>query len=128
MDRRAVLGYTRRMNLGTRIFTWLHGKQVGRDGVGNVYYEEKNPRGARSRRWVAYAGVADASNVPPEWHAWMHYTSDAPLSETNRPVWVKPYEPNLTGTPAGYRPPGHDYEGGTRARASSDYESWTPGS
>jgi NADH:ubiquinone oxidoreductase subunit len=32
----------------------------------------------------------------------------------------------LTGTPDGYRPAGHDYEGGIRARAAADYEAWTP--
>jgi NADH:ubiquinone oxidoreductase subunit len=115
------------MNIGTRIYTKLFGKQVGRDSAGNIYYEERKPRGVRSRRWVDYAGIPDASNVPPEWHAWMHYTTDAPLSDANRRVWQKPYEPNLTGTAASYRPPGHDYEGGTRARASADYEAWTPG-
>jgi NADH:ubiquinone oxidoreductase subunit len=128
MDRQARLGYTKRMNIGTRIFTWLNGKQVGRDGAGNVYFEEKRPRGPRTRRWVAYAGIADASSVPPEWHAWLHYTTEAPLSDATRRPWQKPFEPNLTGTPAGYRPPGHDYEGGKRARASGDYEAWTPGS
>ncbi len=128
MDPGAAVAYMRRMNIGTRLFTWLHGKQVGHDGAGNVYYEEKSPRGARSRRWVAYAGIADASAVPPEWHAWLHYTTDVPLSESNRRPWQKPFEPNLTGTPEAYRPPGHEYEGGARARASGDYEAWTPGS
>ena len=40
--------------------------------------------------------------------------------------WQKPHLPNATGTAASYRPPGHDYEGGHRARATGDYEAWTP--
>ena len=129
MDPGARLAYMTAMSIGTRIFTWLNGRQVGRDGAGNLYYEEKRARrGLRMRRWVLYAGVADASNVPAEWYGWLHYGSNAPLSEAVRRVWQKPFEPNLTGTPAGYRPPGHDYEGGARARASGDYEAWTPGS
>ncbi len=117
------------MNIGTRIFTWLHGREVGRDADGNRYFEEKRPReGVRTRRWIAYVGVAEASLVPPEWYSWLHHITDAPLPALGRKVWEKPHLPNLTGTPAGYRPPGHDYEGGKRAKSSSDYESWTPGS
>jgi NADH:ubiquinone oxidoreductase subunit len=115
------------MNLGTRLFTMLKGARVGQDSAGNVYYQERNPRpGKRARRWVDYAGAMEASAVPPEWHAWLHYTTDAPLEQAARP-WQKPHQANPTGTPAGYRPPGHDYAGGQRAAATGDYEAWTPG-
>jgi NADH:ubiquinone oxidoreductase subunit len=116
-----------RMDIGTRIFTWLKGRLVGRDTNGNLYYEERRPRpGARARRWVIYAGAPEASSVPPEWHSWLHYTTDAPLADHGRRPWQKPHEPNLTGTPLGYRPAGHDYSGGVRAPATGDYEAWTP--
>ena len=114
------------MNIGTRIFTWLHGRVVGRDAAGNVYYEHRK-RGGK-QRWVAYAGEPDASAVPAEWHSWLHHTTDAPLPETNRRPWQKPHLANATGTASSYRPPGHDYEGGKRAAATGDYEAWTPGS
>jgi NADH:ubiquinone oxidoreductase subunit len=129
MDRAGRLTYINVMaTIGTRIFTWFHGRQVGHDGQGNIYYEERRaPRnGRRVRRWVLYAGVPDASAVPPEWHPWLHYTTDAPLLEMPERPWQKPHLPNLTGTPAGYRPAGHDYSGGQRARATGDYEAWTP--
>jgi NADH:ubiquinone oxidoreductase subunit len=118
------------MNIGTTLIAWLCGKRVGTDAFGNVYFEERRQRGGtRRRRWVIYRrGPADASRVPPEWHAWLHYTVEAPLPEQKRRVWEKPHQPNLTGTQASYRPPGHDYAGGVRARASGDYEAWTPGS
>ena len=77
---------------------------------------------------MIYAGAPEASEVPPEWHAWLHYTTDAPLPEQGRKPWQKPHIANATGTPAGYRPPGHDYSGGQRATATGDYEAWTPGS
>ncbi|MBN8900621.1 MAG: NADH:ubiquinone oxidoreductase subunit NDUFA12 [Rhodospirillales bacterium] len=116
------------MNLGTWLFTKLHGRQVGTDQAGNVYFEERRVRpGARARRWVAYAGRPEASLVPPECHSWLHYTTDAPLPDQGRRPWQKPHLPNATGTPASYRPPGHDYRGGQRARATGDYEAWTPG-
>jgi len=115
------------MDIGTRIFTWLHGRQIGSDGDGNVYFEDKRVRpGERTRRWVVYAGAPEASKVPPEWHAWLHYTVDAPIKVSARP-WQKPHMANATGTLLGYRPQGHDYQGGLRAPATGDYEAWTPG-
>lgn len=117
------------MTIGTRLFTLFRGRLVGRDAMGNRYYEERHPRaGLRQRRWVIYAGPPEASAVPPEWHAWLHYTTNAPVPESPRRPWQKPHEPNLTGTAESYRPPGHDYEGGQRAAATGDYEAWTPGS
>ena len=113
--------------LGTRMFTWLNGRQLGRDAAGNVYYEEKRARrGARPRRWVIYAGAAEASAVPAEWHAWLHYTTDAPIAVPRQLPWMKPHVPNMTGTALSYRPPGHDYQGGHRAAATGDYEAWAP--
>ena len=117
------------MTIGTRLFTWLHGRLLGTDAAGNRYFETRRVRpGVRSRRWVLYAGPAEASAVPAEWHAWLHHTTDAPIPMSQRKPWQKPHQPNLTGTPESYRPPGHDYQGGHRPKATGDYESWTPGS
>ena len=129
MDRGGPWPLYSRMDIGTRIFTWLNGRQVGRDAAGNTYFELKRVKpGARSRRWVMFGGPVEASAVPAEWHAWLHFTTDAPLSELNRLPWQKPHLPNLTGTPMGYRPAGHDYSGGQRAAATGDYDAWTPDS
>ncbi len=116
------------MHTGTRLFTWFHGRRVGADAAGNVYYEERKPRagGLRVRRWVIYVGSPEATKVPPEWDAWLRYTTEAPLPGSTRRSWQRPHVPNPTGTPGSYRPPGHDYEGGQRARATGDYEAWTP--
>jgi NADH:ubiquinone oxidoreductase subunit len=117
------------MNIGTWLHTKLHGRQVGTDSAGNIYYEDKRSvaAGARVRRWVAFAGADEASAVPPEWHSWLHYTTDEPLPDTGRKSWQKPHLANATGTAASYRPPGHEYQGGQRAKATGDYEAWTPG-
>lgn len=128
MDRGAGTGYMAGMDIGTRINTWLHGREIGRDGVGNIYYEDKRARAdGPKRRWVSFSGEAEASAVPPEWHAWLHYTVDAPLAGAAR-AWQKPHVANPTGSAEGYRPAGHDYKGGQRAAATGDYEAWTPGS
>jgi NADH:ubiquinone oxidoreductase subunit len=129
MDLATPAAYMDAMTIGTRLFTWMHGRLVGRDALGNRYYQDRKAGpGGRARRWVIYAGEAEASKVPPEWHCWLHYTTEAPLPETERRPWQKPHEPNFTGTAASYRPPGHDYRGGHRAPATGDYEAWTPGS
>lgn len=115
--------------LGTWITTRMYGKLVGEDAAGNRYYRSKRqPLWGRERRWVDYRGCAEASKIPPEWHAWLHHLSPAPLTEAanRKRWWQKPHLPNLTGTPLAYRPKGHDLEGGHRARTTSDYEPWTP--
>jgi NADH:ubiquinone oxidoreductase subunit len=115
------------MDIATRLFTWLHGRAVGSDAAGNRYFTDKklNAHG-RTRRWVVYAGLPDATAVPAEWHCWLHYTTDAPLPETGRKPWQKPHLANATGTATSYRPQGHDYSGGKRVAASGDYEAWSP--
>lgn len=115
-------------NPGLVLMTLRQGGAVGEDGFGNRYFEQRSPaKGARPRRWVVYAGGAnDASAIGPEWHSWLHYMTDEKLPDSGRKPWQKPHHPNLTGTPEGYRPAGHDYEGGKRAAASGDYQSWTP--
>ena len=122
------------VTLGTRLYTWLRGQEVGRDGFGNRYFRAKG--GGRvhddsirkERRWVIYKGEVEASRVPSEWHAWLHHTvQEAPPAEGSpkRP-WQKEHLPNLTGTEAAYRPPGHTLAGGRRDRGTGDYEPWTP--
>ena len=129
MDHGPAPAYILRMNIGTRIFTMLNGRVVGRDAIGNTYYEDRRPRdGEHRRRWVDDKGEPEASSVPAEWHSWLHYTTDAPLAEAGKRPWQKPHEANQTATPGSYRPPGHDYQGGKRAHATGDYEAWTPGS
>lgn len=120
--------YNPAMSIGTRLHTLLHGTPVGTDADGNRYYTEKKfrGRGQRQRRWVMFAGPEEATAIPPEWHAWLHYTTDAPLDGSTRRAWQKPHSANRTGTALGYRPPGHDYQGGHRAAATGDYEAWTP--
>ncbi len=115
---------------GTRLFTWRKGKFVGEDQSGNRYFVQRSgvgPLGVPAR-WVIYPKLSEASQVPPEWHGWLHYTTAEPIPASARQPWQVPHQPNLTGTPGSYRPPGHDYRGGHRPPATGDYESWTPGS
>ncbi|MFT8245916.1 NADH:ubiquinone oxidoreductase subunit NDUFA12 [Roseomonas sp. BN140053] len=113
-----------------RLLSGLKGRRVGTDRFGNIYFETRNvqPGFGHTRRWVVYAGTAEATNVPPEWHGWLHHATETPQDENHRYPWQLEHRPNATGTALAYRPSGHDYEGGERKRTAGDYEAWTPGS
>lgn len=110
--------------LGTALYSWRNGARVGADALGNAYFEGKKG----GRRWVMYAGSNDVSRVPPEWYAWLTRQIDEVPDKALPPApgFLKPATPNLTGTPAAYRPPGALERGGKRAAASGDYQAWTP--
>jgi NADH:ubiquinone oxidoreductase subunit len=118
---------------GTQLWTWRFGELVGEDEQGNRYFRTKgrkiDPSLGFERRWVVYNGYAEATRVPPSWHGWLHHTVDvAPTEETYKPhEWEKPHLPNMTGTPAAYRPSGSTLASGRRPAATGDYQPWTPG-
>ncbi|PHS28647.1 MAG: NADH:ubiquinone oxidoreductase subunit NDUFA12 [Robiginitomaculum sp.] len=115
--------------LGTLLTIAKHGRKVGEDEFGNIYYEEKKPGiYNQKRRWVTYKGYADGSRVPTEWHGWMHHTFDAPPTEAPLPrkAWEKDHQPNLTGTIYAWHPKGALANNGHRPHATGDYEAWTP--
>lgn len=117
-------------SFGTHLYTLLHGDAVGSDEFGNKYYRCKKKLHGRERRWVIFKGQKEASKVPPEWHAWLHHTTETPLSEAAAQPddWQMQHLPNLTGTLGAYHPQGSDARGGKRAQATGDYQAWTPGS
>ena len=113
--------------LGTTLSLRWKGEHVGTDALGNRYFRERRARDRLPRRWVLYAGDVEGSKVPPEWHAWLHHTTDeVPRQDRRRYAWEKPHVPNLTGTPEAYRPSGSLARGGRRPRATGDYEPWRP--
>jgi len=115
--------------IGTALFSALNGEQVGTDAQGNSYYRSrKKGEDGRERRWVIYEGPNDASRVPAEWHGWLHHSYDALPESRLEPakIWEVDYTPNPTGSTAAYLPQGALERGGRRARATGDYEPWTP--
>jgi NADH:ubiquinone oxidoreductase subunit len=117
---------------GTQVWTRLYGELVGTDQLGNHYYRWRggkiDPTLRMERRWVIYAGEAEPTTIPPDWYGWMHHTVDLPPTEDRVAVreWQKPHIPNLTGTPAAYRPTGSTLLAGSRPPATGDYKAWTP--
>lgn len=117
------------MTIGTKLHTWLNGKHVGSDELGNKYYVDKKAKaGTRARRWVMYAGAAEPSSVPPEWHGWLHYTTDATPADAPRTqhAWQKPPKQNMSGTTQAYLPGGHLNNPDARQKNVADYEAWKP--
>jgi NADH:ubiquinone oxidoreductase subunit len=118
---------------GTQLWTWRFGELVGKDEQGNTYYRTKgrkiDPTLGFERRWVVYNGYTEASKIPPSWHGWMHHTVDVAPTEESYAAreWEKPHVPNMTGTPAAYRPSGSTLASGRRPAATGDYQAWTPG-
>ncbi|MFN0217580.1 MAG: NADH:ubiquinone oxidoreductase subunit NDUFA12 [Hyphomicrobium sp.] len=115
---------------GTRLFTWRKGRLVGGDDFGNRYYVQKSgigPLGVPAR-WVIYPNLSEASQVPPEWHGWLHHTVDTPPTEDTYRAhpWEKPHQANLTGTAGAYRPKGSILGDGDRQPSSGDYKPWKP--
>lgn len=108
--------------LGTQLYTSRHGRKVGEDAQGNVFYESRDGK----RRWVIYNGETEASRITPEWHGWLHHTWREPPTTAPLPRkgWEQPHQPNLTGTPAAWVPPGSLRRPEPAPRR--DYDAWQP--
>ena len=120
--------------IGTSLWSSLNGEHVGTDFAGNKYFRARKrvpagqPFAGSERRWVIYSGANDASNVPAEWHGWLHGSLEG-VPESHLPparIWETDYTPNATGTVTAYRPQGALERGGKRAAATGDYEAWSP--
>lgn len=105
----------------------MSGTKVGEDAAGNAYYEGGKTVAGLPRRWVMYNGANDASRVPAEWHGWLHHATD--LTPDHLPParsWEAAPSANMTGSAAAYLPAGAAGDGSARARATGDYEAWSP--
>ncbi len=58
--------------IGTLIYTKFFGNFVGTDEFGNNYFKSSDG----TKRWVNYKGVCDASRISPDWHSWIHKTTN----------------------------------------------------
>ncbi len=108
--------------IGTVLFTARHGRKVGEDAAGNVFFLSKDGK----RRWVIHNGEVEASRISADWHGWLHHTFDELPSSAPLPhkSWEKPHQENLTGSARAYAPAG-SLRAAVPARRS-DYEAWSP--
>ena len=88
--------------IGTKLHTFVFGKFVGKDELGNKYYENRK----KTKRWVIYQSEIDASKIPNDWFSWMHFMKNKIEynQDTKKYAWQKPHLPNLTGTDKAYHP------------------------
>lgn len=110
------------------IKTKLHGQLVGSDELGNSYYRSKHSERffGKEGRWVLYKGVAEASKISSYWFSWLHYQTDEVASAITCKSWEKSRNPNMTGEPGAYYPPGSPLALNKRDNTVGDYERWQP--
>ena len=61
------------MSLGFKLYSYLNGKLLGVDSLGNKYYQEKKNS---LKRWVIYAKGFGPDSLPTNFHNWLHNTSN----------------------------------------------------
>ena len=88
-----IFTWWNRDTFGTRIKTIFFGKYVGKDFLGNKYYESTN-----GKRWVIYSNEIDASKIPVEWYSWIHFTPNKieKKHELEKYDWQKPLDLDLS--------------------------------
>ncbi|CAG8670327.1 110_t:CDS:2, partial [Acaulospora morrowiae] len=82
------------------------GTLVGVDKFGNKYYENNEEIYGRER-WVDYAQhYGDASQIPADWHGWIHKITDTPptVDSTPKLKFLAEHKENFTGTRKAYKP------------------------
>jgi NADH:ubiquinone oxidoreductase subunit len=117
--------------IGTWLYTSVFGKHIGTDMFGNRYFTRMIMRDGHpyEKRWVLYKGTPEPSKVPPSWHGWLHHMhNNIPEAADEKPAyqWQQAHQVNVTGTEFAYRPDGHVTQGGDRAKATGDYQAWSP--
>ena len=95
-----IFTWWNRQTFGTLINTIFFGKFVGKDYLGNKYYQYKK------KRWVVYAQDVEASKITSEWFLWMHGTIENPPTkeQIKKFSWQKEHSGNLSGTNKAYKP------------------------
>ncbi|KAI3813851.1 hypothetical protein L1987_18586 [Smallanthus sonchifolius] len=104
---------------------------VGVDKFGNKYYQKLEGTQYGRHRWVEYVAKDryNASQVPPEWHGWLHFITDHTGDEL---LMLKPkrygldHKENFSGEGDEYiyHSKGHTLHPGQRDWTR--YQSWQP--
>ncbi|XP_071961084.1 NADH dehydrogenase [ubiquinone] 1 alpha subcomplex subunit 12-like [Antedon mediterranea] len=85
------------------------GTLVGEDQFGNKYYESDRYFVGR-HRWVSYTRNRfwdyDSTQIPPEWHRWIHCMTDQPPSSNplEKPKFYMEHTENFSGSNRRYVP------------------------
>ena len=90
-------------NIGTILYSFLKGKKIGQDKIGNKFYVHKK---IKNKKWVLYKHNIDPTSLDVKWQIWLTSTnSNVPTDiEESNFQWQKDKQPNLTGTVNSYHP------------------------
>ena len=90
-------------NIGTLLYSFLKGKKIGQDKIGNKFYIHKKNK---NKKWVLFKYKVDPTSLDVKWQIWLTTTnSKVPIAiEENNFKWQKEKQPNLTGTINSYHP------------------------
>ena len=96
-----IFTWWHRQTVGTFLYTLFTWKYAGSDEFGNKYYIN-----SKGRRWVIYKKDIESSQIPSEWHLWMHFlTKNIPVPK-KKFDWQINHQENLTGTVKAHKPDG----------------------
>mgnify|MGYP001391141668 CR=1 FL=1 len=115
-----IFTWWNRQTLGTRVWSYLNGFQVGEDLNGNKYFSNKSD----TKRWVIYGEQVEATNVSPEWNNWLRFTSIEKPKNIKRYDWQKDHIQNQTGTSNAYSPQ-NSFDNKDHEK-KIDYDRWSP--
>ena len=100
MNLKIIFTWWNKQTFGTFLKTLFFGKLVGKDELGNKYYQNK-----RNERWVIYSDNIEATKITSDWFLWIHHTIDKiPDNNAKKYIWQKAHIENKTGTKESYRP------------------------
>ncbi|KAL5568220.1 hypothetical protein UlMin_024795 [Ulmus minor] len=127
-------GYLKCLPDGNLLQTKIHNigaTLVGVDKFGNKYYQKLEGMQYGRHRWVEYAdkGCYNASQVPPEWHGWLHYITDSTGDEL---LMLKPkrygveHKQNFSGEGNEYIYHSKEHSLNPRQRNWTRYQPWQP--
>jgi len=107
------------MSIINKLIIKITSTLVGTDEFNNTYYLSKKNHDAlgRKRRYVIYHSNVDISNIPPNWHAWLHYMIDNVEEGFMHQHWMIKYTHNQTGNKEVYKPININ---------TNNYKTWQP--
>ena len=98
---KTIFTWWNKQTFGTFLKTIFFGRYVGKDELGNKYYQNK-----QNDRWVIYSSNIEATKITSDWFLWMHHTIDKiPDYKVNiKYSWQKNHLENQTGTKNKHKP------------------------
>ena len=101
MNLNIIFTWWNKQTFGTFLKTLFYGTFVGKDDLGNKYYNSKE-----NDRWVIYSKNIEATKITADWYLWIHHTIDKIPEEkdNSKYSWQKSHLENQTGSKNSHKP------------------------